>query len=238
MKKTLNKNAEMPIFDHLEELRKRILIALIFFLIITSICFVYTKNISLLIQEPAAGIKFLQLAPGEYLFASIKIATYTGFLLSSPFTLYQIIIFIIPGLTKKEISTIIPILFSSIILFFLGIFFAYKILAPAALKFLINYGADIVEPTWSFEQYFNFILLLFFSTGLAFQIPVIQIILGLFKIISSKEMWYYWKYVIFMATIVGAILTPSTDPITQILMSLAIFSLYMAGIIFLKIINK
>ena len=238
MKKTLDNNAEMPLFDHLEELRQRILFALIFFLVITLICLIYIKNISLIVQQPANGIKFLQLAPGEYLFASIKIAIYTGLLISSPFTIYQLVIFILPGLTKKEISTIIPILFSSIALFFIGIFFSYKILAPAALQFLINYGADIVEPTWSFEQYFNFILLLFFSTGLAFQIPIIQIILGIFNIVSSKTMLTYWKYIIFITTILSAILTPSTDPLTQILMSLAIFSLYIAGIVFLKIINK
>lgn len=238
MKKTLNNNAEMPIFDHLEELRHRILFALIFFVVITLICFIYIKNISLMIQQPAAGIKFLQLAPGEYLFASIKIAIYTGLLISSPFTIYQLLLFILPGLTKKEISTIIPILISSIALFFIGIFFSYKILAPAALQFLINYGAEIVEPTWSFEQYFNFILLLFFTTGLAFQIPIIQIILGIFNIISSETMWTYWKYIIFVTTIFSAILTPSTDPLTQILMSLAMFSLYVIGILFLKIINK
>lgn len=238
MKKRLNNQAEMPIFDHLEELRQRIFIAFTMFLIITIICFIYIKNIALLLQEPAIGIKFLQLAPGEYLFASVKVAMYTGLLLSSPFTIYQIIIFILPGLTKKEAFFIIPILLSSIILFFTGIIFSYKILAPAALQFLINYGADIVEPTWSFEQYFNFILLLLFSTGLSFQIPVIQIVLGIFNIISSDQMLKYWKYIIFISTIIGAILTPSTDPITQILMSLAIFSLYLGGIIFLKILNK
>nr|YP_009296178.1 Sec-independent translocase component C [Sebdenia flabellata]AOM65113.1 Sec-independent translocase component C [Sebdenia flabellata] len=200
--------------------------------------FIYIKHISFLLQEPALGIKFLQLAPGEYLFASIKVAIYTGFLLSSPFTIYQIMIFILPGLTKKEASFLIPILFSSIILFFLGILFSYKVLAPAALQFLIHYGSDIVEPIWSFEQYFNFILLLLFSTGLCFQIPIIQIILGIFNIISSTTMLTYWRYIIFISTIIGAILTPSTDPITQIFMSSAIFMLYMSGAIFLKILNK
>ena len=238
MKKSLNNQAEMPIFEHLEELRQRIFIGFICFLIITTICFIYIKNISLLLQEPAIGIKFLQLAPGEYFFASVKLAIYTGLLLSSPFIIYQIIVFILPGLTKKEAFFIIPITLSSIILFFIGIIFAYKILAPAALKFFINYGSDIVEPTWSLEQYFNFILLLLFSTGISFQIPIIQIILGLFNIISSKTMLSYWRYITFVSTIIGAILTPSTDPITQIFMSLAIFSLYISGVIFLKIINK
>nr|YP_009731917.1 Sec-independent translocase component C [Gracilaria edulis]QHS70507.1 Sec-independent translocase component C [Gracilaria edulis]UAD85605.1 Sec-independent protein translocase component TatC [Gracilaria edulis] len=238
MNKKTNFNTEMSIFEHLEELRQRIFIAFLLFTIITIICFLYMKNISYVLQQPAMGIKFLQLGPGEYFFTSLKVALYSGFLLSSPFTIYQITLFIIPGLTKKESSFIIPILSISIILFFCGILFAYIILAPAALKFLINYGNDIVEPIWSFEQYFNFILLLLFSTGIAFQIPIIQIILGILKIFSSKDMYTYWQYIILGSTILSAIITPSTDPITQIIMSIAILALYSSGIIVLKILNK
>nr|YP_009295974.1 Sec-independent translocase component C [Schizymenia dubyi]AOM64909.1 Sec-independent translocase component C [Schizymenia dubyi] len=238
MKNHLENETEMSIFEHLEELRQRVFLSLLIFIITTIVCFVYIKHIAYLLQQPAIGIKFLQLAPGEYFFASIKVAIYTGFLLSSPFILYQVIIFILPGLTNKEAKFIIPLLFSSICLFFTGVFFSYKILAPAALTFLMNYGADIVEPIWSFEQYFNFILLLLFSTGLAFQVPVIQILLGILDIISSKQMLLYWRYIIFIATIIGAILTPSTDPITQIIMSSAIFLLYLSGILILKVLKK
>nr|YP_010196786.1 Sec-independent protein translocase component TatC [Gracilaria cliftonii]UAD84590.1 Sec-independent protein translocase component TatC [Gracilaria cliftonii] len=238
MNKKPNSNTEMSIFEHLEELRQRIFIASFIFFMITITCFVHMKNIAYILQQPAIGVKFLQLAPGEYLFTSVKVALYTGFLLSSPFIIYQITLFILPGLTKKESKFIIPILFTSIILFFSGIIFAYIILAPAALQFLINYGNEIVEPIWSFEQYFNFILLLLFSTGIAFQIPVIQIILGILKIFSSTEMYAYWKYIVLIATIIAAIITPSTDPVTQIIMSLAILILYSSGIIILKILNR
>jgi len=190
------------------------------------------------LEQPASGIKFLQLAPGEYIFVSIKIAIYTAFIFSSPFIIYQIIKFILPGLTTKEALYIIPTLIASIILFFIGITFAYTILIPAALHFLINYGSDIVEPFWSFDEYFNFILILLFSTGLAFQIPIIQIILGLLNILSSQYMLEYWKYIVFLSTILSAIITPSTDPITQIFMVLAILSLYFSGILILKTLNK
>nr|YP_009511470.1 Sec-independent protein translocase component TatC [Gracilariopsis mclachlanii]AXI97347.1 Sec-independent protein translocase component TatC [Gracilariopsis mclachlanii] len=238
MTKEINQNKQMSILEHLEELRQRIFSAFIIFIIITIICFIYMKNISYILQQPAIGIKFLQLAPGEYLFTSIKVAIYTGLLISSPFTIYQITLFILPGLTSKESSFIIPVLLSSIILFFTGILFAYIILVPAALNFLISYGNDIVEPIWSFEQYFNFILLLLFSTGVAFQIPIIQIILGILNIFSSQQMASYWKYITFISTIIAAILTPSTDPITQIVMSLAILFLYTSGILILKTLKK
>lgn len=238
MKNPWNNNTEMSIIEHLNELRNRIFASLTSFFIITTICFIYTKEISFILQRPAFGIKFLQLAPGEYLFASIKMAIYTGFLISSPFTLYQIILFILPGLTRKETYLIVPTISLSVILFFVGLIFSYKILIPSALQFLIKYGSDVVEPIWSFGEYFNFIIILLFSTGLAFQIPVIQVILGIYEIISADRMLSYWKYIIFISTVISAILTPSTDPITQIFMSLAIFSLYLSGIIILKGINK
>ena len=91
-------------------------------------------------------------------------------------------------------------------------------LAPAALNFFINYGSDVVEPFWSFEQYFEFILVLLFSTGLAFQLPVIQVCLES-KNFSSRLMFSVWRYVILGSTVIGAILTPSVDPVTQIFMS-------------------
>nr|QCI06356.1 Sec-independent protein translocase component TatC [Dictyurus purpurascens] len=239
MKKIYKSNIEnMSVIEHLEELRIRLFYAFTIFCIITLLCLIYSKNISFILEKPALGIKFLQLAPGEYIFVSIKMSLYLGIILSSPFTLYQIIKFILPGLTDKEAKYILPTLIGSIFLFFVGIFFSYQILIPAALKFLVNYGSDIVEPIWSFEEYFNFILLLCFSTGIAFQIPVIQILLGLFNILTSSRMLEYWKYIIFISTILGAILTPSTDPITQIFMSFAILTLYFSGILILKTLKK
>jgi sec-independent protein translocase protein TatC len=229
---------KMSILEHIEELRSRTFKATIFFIISTFISFSYIKELSYLLQQPAIGIKFLQLAPGEYFFSSIKISSYTGLIISSPFIIYQIVLFILPGLTRTEAKFFLPILITSICLFFTGIYFSFKILIPAALNFFIEYGSEIVEPLWSFEQYFDFILLLLFSTGLAFQIPIIQIVLGLMNIISSNQMLKSWRYILLFATILSAILTPSTDPITQLLLSCAILFLYFAGILVLKLLSK
>nr|QCI08384.1 Sec-independent protein translocase component TatC [Ptilothamnion sphaericum] len=233
-----NKSINMSILEHLTELRERFLLIILIFSLITIICLLNINHIAYIIQEPAKGVKFLQLAPGEYFFVSIKMSVFLGFILSSPFSIYQTILFIIPGLTLQETQKIIPLLISSIILFFIGLLFAFKLLVPAALAFFINYGSSIVEPIWSFEEYFNFILLLLFSTGLTFQIPIIQIIIGILNIYSSVNMLSFWRYIIFISTIIGAIITPSTDPITQIFMTLTILILYFSGIIVLKILKK
>ena len=221
--------AEMSLTEHLEEVRQRAVWSLSLLLITIISCVLTVKNIVKLLQEPATGIKFLQLAPGEYFFASLKVAVYTGFFISSPFIIYQIILFILPGMTRGERKTLLPVVVGSVILFIFGLACGYFFLAPAALNFFINYGSDVVEPFWSFEQYFEFILVLLFSTGLAFQLPVIQVVLGSLKIFSSRLMFSVWRYVILGSTIIGAILTPSVDPVTQIFMSSIIMVLYFGG---------
>ena len=220
---------EMPLTEHLDELKQRSLFSMGFFTIICISCFSVVKPLIKILQAPAMGVKFLQFAPGEYFFVSIKIILYLSLVISSPFILYQLFLFILPGMTNTEKKTILPITISSLILFITGISFGYCILVPAALKFFIEYGTDIVEPLWSFEQYFEFILVILVSTGFVFQIPIIQYLLGFFGLFTGKQMLGLWKYVIVLSTIVSAILTPSTDPITQSLLSFAFISLYLAG---------
>jgi sec-independent protein translocase protein TatC len=229
---------EMSLFDHLEELRQRIFYAVIAIAISIVACFTSVRQIVELLEVPAQGAKFLQLSPGEYFFVSIKVAAYSGILLASPFILYQIIQFVLPGLTRRERRLIGPVVLGSSILFFAGIAFAYIALVPAALNFFITYGADVVEQMWSIDRYFEFVLLLIFSTGLAFQIPVIQLLLGLLGIVGSRQMLSGWRYVLLGAAILGAVLTPSTDPITQSLLGGAVLFLYFSGVGLVKAIGK
>merc|ERR1712013_850750 len=133
---------------------------------------------------------------------------------------------------------ILPLLLSSLVLFGTGLVFSYYILIPAALNFFLTYSDEVIEPLWSFDQYFEFILVLFYTTGLAFQIPIIQILLGLLNIVSTKQMVKVWRYVVLISTIISAILTPSTDPLTQLLLSLAILFLYFSGVGILFLIKN
>ncbi len=231
-------DVEMSLFDHLEELRLRIFYALIAVVVGAIGCFTVVKQIVRLLELPAQGVKFLQLAPGEFFFVSIKVAGYSGILVASPVILYQIIAFVLPGLTRKERRLLGPIVFGSSILFVAGLAFAYIALIPAALNFFITYGADVVEQSWSIEKYFDFVLLLMFSTGLAFQVPIIQALLGLLNIVSSQQMLAGWRLVLIGAAVIGAVLTPSTDPLTQSLLGGAIVSLYFGGIGFVKLLGK
>ena len=221
---------ELPFSEHIEELRQRIFVVFGIILLLTCISFIEVKSLVKILELPINNVKFFQVAPGEYFISTIKISFYTGLLFSSPFVIGQLILFLLPGLTKKETKIILPLLLSSLILFGLGLAFSYYTLIPAALNFFLNYSEDVLEPFLSFDQYFEFILVLFYSTGLAFQIPIIQILVGLLNIVSPKQMLGAWRYIILVSTILGAILTPSTDPLTQLLLSLAILLLYFSGL--------
>jgi sec-independent protein translocase protein TatC len=229
---------EMSFFDHLEELRQRIFYAIIAVAIGALGCFVYAKQIVQVLEIPAAGIEFLQLAPGEYFFVSVKVAGYCGLLVASPVVLYQIIQFVIPGLTRRERQLVLPVVVGSSLLFVVGIGFAYYALIPAALDFLIGYGEDVVKQAWSIDRYFEFVLVLLFATGLLFELPVVQILLSLLGILSSKLMLSAWKSVVVGSMVVGAIVTPSTDPLTQSLLAGAVLALYFGGIGVVKLLGK
>ena len=221
---------ELPFSEHIEELRQRIFLVFGIILLLTCSAFIEVKSLVKILELPINNVKFFQVAPGEYFISTIKISFYTGLLFSSPFIISQLILFLLPGLTKKETKIILPLLLSSLILFGLGLAFSYYTLIPAALNFFLNYSEEVLEPFWSFDQYFEFILVLFYSTGLAFQIPILQILIGLLNIVSPKQMLGAWRYVILISTVIGAILTPSTDPLTQLLLSLAILLLYFSGL--------
>ena len=143
---------EMSFSDHLEELRQRILNSVYSILISIFFSFLIIKPLISFLEIPANDIHLLQLAPGEFLFVAIKVAGYSGLIVSIPYIIYQIILFISPGLTKQEKSLILPAVFGSGLLFFIGLLFSWWILVPAAINFFINFGAYIVEPTSSIER--------------------------------------------------------------------------------------
>jgi sec-independent protein translocase protein TatC len=229
---------EMSFTDHLEELRMRLFYSVIAVVVGAIGCFTIANQLVSLLEVPAKGVKFLQLTPGEYFFVSVKVAGYGGILVATPVILYQIIQFLLPGLTRRERQLVLPVVIGSSFLFVGGLAFAYYLLIPAALNFLVSYGADVVEQLWSIDRYFEFVLILLLATGLLFQVPVLQILLALLGIVSSGQMLKGWKSIVVGAMVVGAVVTPSTDPITQSLLAGAVLGLYFSGVGCVKLLGK
>ena len=230
---------EMPIWDHLEELRERVLVGALAAGVAIATCFAFSKDLVIFLEAPVAeqGVRFLQLSPGEFFFTTLKVGGYSGMLLSVPTVLYEVIAYVVPGLTKSERQFLAPVIFGSSILFYLGLVFSYEILTPAALNFFVSYADGAVESLWSIDQYFEFVLVLMLSTGLSFQVPVIQVMLGQLGIVSSEAMFSQWRFVVVGATVVAAVLTPSTDPFTQTLLAVPLVLLYMGGAAVVRLIE-
>jgi sec-independent protein translocase protein TatC len=224
--------------EHIDEIRQRCFQSI--FIIVSFILFAFLgiKEIVKILEVPVENVRFFQASPGEYFLSTLKISFYTGVIFSIPIVLSQIIFFLLPGLTSREKKLIIGLLISSVLLFLSGLLFSYFVLIPAALNFFISYSVDVIEPLWSFDQYFSFILVLFLSTGIIFQLPVIQVMLSFSKIITGQKMLELWKYILLLSTLIGAVLTPSADPLTQILLASAVFLLYILGSFFAIFLTK
>ncbi|CAI5981011.1 unnamed protein product [Closterium sp. NIES-65] len=229
----------MSIWDHLEELRERVLVSVGAVGAAILLCFFFSRDLVVFLEAPvyAQGVRFLQLSPGEYFFTTLKVAGYCGLLLGGPVILYEVIAFVVPGLTASERRFLAPIVFGSSVLFYSGIAFSYSVLTPAALNFFISYAEGVVESLWSIDQYFEFVLLLMFSTGISFQVPVIQLLLGQLGLVTADQMLGIWRYVVVGGVTAAAVLTPSTDPLTQCLLAGPLIGLYMGGAYLVKLLE-
>lgn len=239
-KEELPDDFEMPIWDHLDELRERVLVGALAAAVAVLTCFIFSKDLVVFLEAPVAaqGVRFLQLSPGEFFFTTLKVGGYAGLLLAVPTILYEIAAYVVPGLTKSERQFLAPVILGSSVLFYAGLLFSYEILTPAALNFFVNYADGAVESLWSIDQYFEFVLVLMLSTGLSFQVPVIQVMLGQLGLVSSEMMFSQWRYVVVGATVAAAVLTPSTDPFTQTLLAVPLVGLYMGGAYAVKVLES
>ncbi|CAE8604239.1 unnamed protein product [Polarella glacialis] len=238
----LDMDKSMPLEDHVKELRDGALRAGAVALICVSACLTFYKELTTALESPAQvsnmGVKFVQLAPGEFFFVSVKVAIAVGLLLAFPYALFEAAVYFTPALTRSERNVVGPTVLASAALFYGGAGFAYFVLSPAALGFFLGYSQDVIESQFSIDQYFEFILSMGFATGIAFQVPVLQVALGLLNVIKSEQLFSVWRYVLVGSAVVGAVLTPSTDPVTQLLLSGALCVLYFTGASTLLVLGK
>merc|ERR1712137_1075370 len=223
-----NEGKQMTLSFHLNELKERSLLSVITIAVALLLSFSISKEILNAIEVAGLdnGFSFIQLSPGEYFFTSLEVSLYSTLAISFPTSLYHFITYILPGLTNTEKNLYVPILLLSCILFYSGVLFSFYVISPITFKFFSSYSYESVESTLSIKEYFEFYSKLLISTGLSFQIPIVQIFLIKSGFLDSKTMLSKWRYVVVLSTILSAIITPSTDPITQLVTCLPLILLY------------
>ena len=170
------------------------------------------------------------------LFVAIKISFFAALLGALPFILYQIWLFIAPGLYDSEKKMIIPFVMGGSIMFFLGVLFAYYVVTPFGFQFLITFGAFLYTPLINIEDYVGFFTKILMGFGIAFELPVFAYFLALLGLITDRTLIDFFKYAVVIIFVVAALLTPP-DVITQMLMALPLIMLYGISILIVKLVN-
>jgi sec-independent protein translocase protein TatC len=223
----------MGFLDHLEELRKRIVYSIIAVAVGFGICWWKVERIYDIMQRPildalrANGMaeKLVYLNPTEPFNLYLKIAALAGLFLTSPFVLYQVWMFISPGLYRNEKRYVVPFMVSTISLFACGGYFGYKIVYPAALTFLINFGKQF-QPMITIGEYTSLFLSIILGMGLIFEMPILVFFLSLMGIVSAGFMWKNFRYSILVIFIIAAIVTPTTDILNMCIFAAPMIALY------------
>ena len=218
----------MSFWDHLEEFRSRLIKIVIVVGVMTLLSF-WTADWMLawlLKLAPAQNQSLVSLQPASVFVQSMRLSLISGVVLAFPILLYQLWAFISPGLSQKEVKVFIIALYGGTCLFILGLLFAYFFVIPTALSFFWDYSKSLgIQPTWTIDHYINFVLMFLLSFGLAFELPIILILLVRLKIISAKSLSEKRPYIIVVLAIVAAILTPP-DVVSQVMLLIPLWLLY------------
>ncbi|MDO8750535.1 MAG: twin-arginine translocase subunit TatC [Dehalococcoidia bacterium] len=223
---------EQPLRVHLEELRRRLFIAALAVAIGTVIVFVFHREVIQFLIRPATKtdtpLIFTEVT--EMLGVSMKVSLMGGLILALPVVAYELVMFVSPGLTPRERRYVLLFLPAITIAFIGGVAFGYLVLIPPAMGFLLTFNADIAQPMIRIGNYISLILTLLFWMGLVFEIPVIMYVLARLRVVSYKRFAQWRKFAIVLAFVLGAVITPTFDPVNQTLVSAPIVLLYEIGI--------
>lgn len=224
---------EMSFLGHLEELRWSIVKIVLGLLVATGACAFYADVIVkdiLLGPLTLSGLKSQVLSPYGIILLYMQTVLICGFIISMPNTLLWIWKFVAPGLLRKERHYISRIVFFTSLCFFAGVAFAYYILLPTALKFFSVFGTDVIELNIAVDRYVSFVLAMLLGAGLVFELPMASYFLSKMGILTPAFMRHYRKHVIVGILIVSAVITPTPDVITQLLLAAPMLVLYEASI--------
>jgi len=237
----LETSAKMSFLDHLEELRHRIIVSLSAVGIGFLVCWSYSSQIYNFLAVPITrhlnGQKLVFTNPTEPFSLYMKVALIAAIFLTSPVVLWQVWLFISPGLYAREKKFAAPFVICSSILFVLGGIFAYYIAFPMTLRFLLSVGESF-QPMVTITEYFDLAITVYLGCGIIFEIPILIFFLSIFGIVSAGFLVKNLRYAILIIFIVAAVITPTTDIPTMMVFSMPMLLLYLIGIVVAWIFGK
>ena len=227
---------KLPIGEHLLELRRRLTWSVAAILVCTAVAFVFHQQILAFLMKPAQGFanvpnqKPIYTDLTEFIGVAMKISLLSGLIFALPFVLYQVVKFVAPGLSGSERRYLYGLVPATMLAFLAGAFFGYRILFPPAVKFLLTFGSDVATPYIRIGGYTNLMLTLLFWMGIVFETPVVAFFLSRIGVVSHRFLARNRRYAVVVAFVLGAIITPTFDPINQSLVALPIIVMYELGV--------
>ena len=231
------RSREQTLLQHLSELRRRVFICVVAVLGGSAVSFVFFEEIVEILVEPArdlglgTGGELIYTEVTELLTTAIKVSFVSGVILASPIIVSQGVMFVAPGLTRQEKRYLFGFMPVVILAFAGGVAFAYYILTPPALHFLLTFGGDIATPLIRISNIINLMIRLLFWMGLAFETPLVMFLLASLGIASASSLGRFRRYWVVVAFILAAMITPTVDPVNQALVAGPLLVLYELGIL-------
>jgi len=238
-----NEDFKMSLTEHLIELRKRLTNSLIALGLGFFVCYYFKDWLFDILTKPLTDA----LPKSSYLiytgltqafFTYMKIAFFGSLIITSPFIIYQVWKFISPALLPKEKKMVVPFVFFSTLLFLSGVTFGYFIVLPTAFEFFVSFNNQYLRAMISFSDYLSFLVTFLLGFGLSFQLPILIFFLAKLGIVTDKLLSRNRKYAVLVIFVIAAVLTPSPDALSQILMAIPLMFLYEVSIFVAKFAAK
>jgi len=221
---------QMSFLEHLEELRGRLAKSVLALLLASTACFFFAKPILVFLLEPMGDYQVIAPRPTTSIGIFMRIALISGVVLATPVITYQLLMFITPGLTRRERRSLYWIIPGVTLSFLGGAAFAYFVMLPSAIPFLLGFLSDVVQPTWMVDEYIPFVLSLVFWVGVSFETPLLVYFLARLGILSSKQLISGWRVAVIAIAVLSAAITPTPDPFNMMLVMAPLLLLYVFGI--------
>ncbi len=226
--------SEPTFWDHITELRSRLILILIGVAVSSSVCYGYWERIWAALSYPLTKqhlkVEFIATSPMETFMTSVKMSLISGIIVAIPWILWHVWRFLAPGLYSKERKVFAIAFGSSIVMFASGAAFAYFAVLPAGLAFLATYTGGAIAQDWRQGEFVGFMSQFMLAFGVIFELPVACYVLSSMGLITARGMWGFFRYALVLIFVMAAFLTPGPDPVSQCLMAVPLAILYLASI--------
>lgn len=223
--------SKQTILGHLEDLRRRLMWIAIAVVAGTAVSFVFAEDIIETFKAVSDDVTLQAIDPTETIVTYFKLAFTCGIAVATPVILFEIVLFVRPALTVQEKRYLYGLLPAVLLAFAGGVAFAYFVLLPPAIDFLFEFGKDVAQAEWRISRYITLITRLLFGVGICFELPIAMFFLAKIGIVDVGKLKRFRRWVIVLAFVVSAFITPTPDPVNQSIVAIPLIILYELGII-------